>query len=130
MEHPGARSRRSRGAGSADGPTACGERRQAGRRVWRRSLDELRRSRPRLTVKLRTDPGSARTLATWQETSIAGHDDPTDPESRVTLWTDFEDEEHARFVLLGLGARAEVLEPASLRKRVREEMQAALELWK
>jgi predicted DNA-binding transcriptional regulator YafY len=97
---------------------------------WRTSLEELRRSRPRLSVKLRTTPESARTLAAWQEVEVVGPEDPDDAESRVVLWTDFEDAEHARFVLLGLGPRAEVLEPDELRRGLRDEMRAALELWR
>ena len=38
----------------------------------------------------------------------------------------FENDQEARFVVLGLGARVQVLEPASLREQVREEMRAAM----
>jgi predicted DNA-binding transcriptional regulator YafY len=40
------------------------------------------------------------------------------PDGWVTLRVQFEDEEQARFVSLGFGPRAEVIEPESLRARV------------
>ncbi len=44
--------------------------------------------------------------------------DVADPEGWVTLRAEFDDEEHACFVVQGLGGRVEVLEPAALRERV------------
>lgn len=44
----------------------------------------------------------------------------------ITLRIQFDDEDHACFVVLGHGPRAEVIEPASLRDRVTADMAAAL----
>jgi len=47
--------------------------------------------------------------------------------TRVTLRVQFDDEEHARFMALGLGPRVDVLGPASLRERVAADLAAAME---
>jgi predicted DNA-binding transcriptional regulator YafY len=49
---------------------------------------------------------------------------------RVTLRVHFEDEEQARFVILGFGARAEVVVPESLRERVTSELSAAIKRYR
>lgn len=84
---------------------------------WKASTEKFRESRPRYSVTLRLEPQAAEELKKWQMTTVVQRD-VADPEGWVTLRLDFDDEEHARFVAQGLGGRAEVIEPASLRERV------------
>jgi predicted DNA-binding transcriptional regulator YafY len=84
--------------------------------AWRRSLDQLKGDQPRVDVTLRLEPGVVPWFTQWQ-TTVAGSAS-TGPDGWVTLRVRFEREEEAVFVVLGLGARAEVLEPARLRERV------------
>lgn len=49
-----------------------------------------------------------------------------DPEGWVTLQVQFDSKEEACFVVMGLGARADVLEPATLRAKVAKDLPAAL----
>jgi len=90
---------------------------------WKSSTEELRKSRPRYEATLRLEEEAARKLKVWRTTSGVG----IEPEAGwVTLRIQFDDEEQARFVALGFGPRAEVIEPESLRDRVLSELAAAL----
>lgn len=93
---------------------------------WRSSTEELRRKRTRYEAVLRLEPEAAERLQQWETaTRIAGA--AADPEGWVTLRFCFSDEEHARFIVLGLGARVEVVEPAGLRASVLAELEEARE---
>jgi predicted DNA-binding transcriptional regulator YafY len=94
---------------------------------WKSSTEELRKARTRYEATLRLEPRAAQSLAEWRTTSPVPAEGGSDPEGWVTLRVQFDDEEHARFMALGLGPRVEVLEPASLRERVAADLAAAME---
>jgi predicted DNA-binding transcriptional regulator YafY len=84
---------------------------------WKSSTEAFREKRGRYAVTLRAEPELAGKLMQWHAAKVlpAGK---TDPDGWTKVRAEFEDEEHACFVALGMGARAEVLEPATLRARV------------
>jgi predicted DNA-binding transcriptional regulator YafY len=84
--------------------------------AWRQSVEQLKGNRPAVEVRLRLEPGVVAWFTQWQ-TTVAGSAS-TAADGWVTLLVRFEREEEALFVVLGLGARAEVLEPERLRERV------------
>jgi len=92
---------------------------------WKRSTAELARSRPRFRVTLRLHPEAAVLFRRWQRRPSRAS--PGRKGGWVALDAPFDDEQQATFVILGLGAKAEVIRPASLRSRVLEEHAAALE---
>ncbi len=85
---------------------------------WKGSVNQFR-GMARYEVTLRLDARVAKWLSARRITSLVD-----EAEGRVTLRILFDDEEEASFVALGLGPRAEVLEPARLRRRVREDAAA------
>ncbi len=87
--------------------------------VWKESTDEYRKAR-RYATTLRADPAAAGTLRTWCRvvSESSGHDES------VTLCVDFEDADEACFMVLGLGASVEVIEPADLCDRVAANVEA------
>ncbi len=91
---------------------------------WASSTEELARTRGRFAVTLRVEPRTAAAFQWW-------HRRPLPPPGRrrgfVTIDAHFDDEEEAAFVVLGLGAKVDVVRPASLRERVAREHAAALE---
>jgi len=94
---------------------------------WQASTEELRKKRGQYEATLRLEPRTAESLARWESTSPAAvrPDPPGGDDGWVTLRVHFYDEEHARFVAMGLGSRVNVLEPPSLRERVSAERAAA-----
>ena len=93
---------------------------------WKASTDELRESRKRYKVTLRVEPRYAERLSMWRCTSpksLVGN--PPRADAFVVRDVEFEDEEQACFVVLGLGPRAEVVSPPALRDRVRKDVEAA-----
>ena len=93
---------------------------------WRASTEELK-ERPVYEATLRLEPRMAESIRTWQRTTpVEPPDGAPDPDGWLTLRVAFHDEEQARFVVLGLGPRAEALAPASLRERVAADLAAAL----
>lgn len=94
---------------------------------WREATERLQRERRRYEAILRLEPRAAASLSGWEQTSpLEERPDGADPEGWVTRRVHFHDDEHARFIALGLGSRAEVLAPEELRARVAQEMTAAL----
>ena len=98
---------------------------------WRSSVEDLRSRWSRHEAILRVEPRAARSLQAWDNALPVDDpgDRPPDPAraSWVILSVRFDHPDHALFVTVGLGPRVEVLAPASLRERVREEHAAALE---
>ncbi len=94
---------------------------------WRASTEELQRNRARYEVTLRLEPRAATSLATWRQTVPVEPAGAGAPAGWVTVRTWFEDEEQARFIVLGCGPRAEVLAPDELRAAVAADLTAALE---
>jgi predicted DNA-binding transcriptional regulator YafY len=91
---------------------------------WRSSTDRLQRQRPRYDAILRLEARAAEKLRMWRSASPASLPAP-DAAGWVTLRVAFDDEDQACFVALGLGADAEVVEPAGLRRRVGAAVAAA-----
>lgn len=90
---------------------------------WHASTEELRRSWTRYGTTLRLSPSAARSVGRWRP-AVAAAEDTLD--GWRTLRVPFDDEAQACFVVLGLGAGVEVVEPAGLRARTIAEMRAAL----
>jgi len=91
---------------------------------WKTSTDQLRESRKRYAATLRVESGYADRLAMWRCTKPRVGS-AASPDGWVVREVEFDDEEQACFVALGLGPRAEVLAPAALRDRVRKDIEAA-----
>jgi predicted DNA-binding transcriptional regulator YafY len=91
---------------------------------WQASTEELK-SRSRYQATLRLERGAAESLRRWRTVSPLG--DAPNEEGWATLRVEFDDEEQARFIVMGLSPHAEVLAPASLRQRVAADLRAALQ---
>ena len=92
---------------------------------WTASQLRYAEERRRIKVLLRVEPGTARTMRYHQQVTDAPPD-AGDPDGWVRVVVYFEAEEEAVFVLNGLGPRAEVLEPQSLRDRILADARAVL----
>ncbi len=84
---------------------------------WKSSTAQFR-ARPRYNALLRLEPRIAETMKTWGCFSNVETGQDSDPEGWITVRAQFDDEDHACFIVLGLGPRADVLEPVKLRERV------------
>ena len=84
---------------------------------WKSSTAQFR-ARPRYNALLRLEPRIAETMKTWGCFSNVATGQDSDPEGWITVRAQFDDEDHACFIVLGLGPRADVLEPEALRERV------------
>ncbi|HSP14767.1 MAG TPA: YafY family protein [Thermoanaerobaculia bacterium] len=84
---------------------------------WKTSTEKFRESRRRYSITVRVDPRAAEQFMSWRMAKRVAGDQP-DPDGWFTLSVEFDDEEHACFVVQGMGGRAEVLEPVDLRERV------------
>ena len=91
---------------------------------WKTSTTVFMESRRKLMVTLRMSPAAAERLKTWFHVTSLGPSSPVD--AWITLQARFDDEEQASFIVLGFGARAEVLAPSSLRERIDRELGEAL----
>jgi predicted DNA-binding transcriptional regulator YafY len=94
---------------------------------WKSSTAQFR-ERPRYNAILRLEPRTAETVKTWGCFSNVADRQDAGPEGWITMHAQFEDEEHACFIVLGLGPRADVLEPAKLRERVAADIARIIEL--
>jgi predicted DNA-binding transcriptional regulator YafY len=95
---------------------------------WKRATAQLQEKREQFRVTLAVAPDAAVELRRWCRVSPAPEVEcaPALPDQWSILHVSFENSGEARFVVLGFGARAQVLAPATLCDRVREEMQAAV----
>jgi len=84
---------------------------------WKSSTAQFR-ARPRYNALLRLEPRIAETMKTWGCFSNVETGQHSDAEGWITVRAQFDDEDHACFIVLGLGPRADVLEPVKLRERV------------
>jgi predicted DNA-binding transcriptional regulator YafY len=92
---------------------------------WQKSVSELEALRRRYEATLLLSPQAAESLIRWCVASPAASSLPKDaPMGWTAMRVDFESEEQALFLVLGLGARARVMEPPPLRERVAAEVQA------
>jgi predicted DNA-binding transcriptional regulator YafY len=93
---------------------------------WSRTIADMAERQVSLQVVLALAPTVVQTLVGRCPTSPvtlksrASHV----PEGWVTLKVEFGDEDQARFVILGMGARAQVLEPRAFRQKILTEVQA------
>lgn len=88
---------------------------------WKSSTAQFR-DRPRYDAVLRMEPYTADSVKTWGCFSIAEPTADGNPDGWVTMRAHFEDEDQAYFIVMGLGSRADVLEPEKLRERVAAEI--------
>jgi predicted DNA-binding transcriptional regulator YafY len=95
---------------------------------WKTATAQLQQKREQFRTTLAVAADTAAKLTGWCRVTPA-------PEARsaaalpagwTTLHVSFENNEEARFIVLGLAARVHVLAPVSLREQVMEEMRAAI----
>lgn len=92
---------------------------------WKASSQRLAEQRRRYLATLRVEPRAAGGLRAFHRTEVV--DDPRgDPPGWVTLRVHFDAEDEAAFVACGLGPRAAVVDPPSLRARVIADAEAVL----
>ena len=92
---------------------------------WKQSTAELDRQRARYTTVLLLTPAVAQRLKGWCATTpLPGGRHTKDTDDLLLLEVVFDSEEHARFTVLGLGSRAKVIRPESLRQWIRAEAEA------
>ncbi len=78
---------------------------------WTAMTREFSETWARFPATLRLDPRAARWMLTWHHAKPFG---TPDDKGWITARFEFETEEEARFVALGLGTRVEIVEPRSL----------------
>jgi predicted DNA-binding transcriptional regulator YafY len=97
---------------------------------WKKSTTQLQQQRKPYDAIVELDPQAAQSLRSWCTTSPA-EDREKCPGRRgwLALHVRFENEEQARFVILGFGPKAQVLEPAALCQRILADAREMLENW-
>jgi predicted DNA-binding transcriptional regulator YafY len=93
---------------------------------WKSSTEQFWEGRPRYEAVLRVEPPDADRLKMWRMAAPVP-DEKADAGGRITLRVQFDTEDHARFIVLGLGPRVDVVEPEVLRARVLAEAAAVLD---
>jgi predicted DNA-binding transcriptional regulator YafY len=78
---------------------------------WTSMTKELSETWKRFPATLRLEPRAAKWMLTWHHAKAVA---AADLRGWITVDLDFESEEEARFVVLGLGTRVEIVEPKSL----------------
>src|ERR1700735_3047824 len=91
---------------------------------WKTATAQLQQKREQFRVTVALAPDAAVSLRRWCRVSPAPEVQcmPAIPDEWTVVHVSFENTEEARFVILGFGARAQVLAPAALRDQVMEEM--------
>src|SRR6185295_14564602 len=84
---------------------------------WKASTAQFHLRR-QYVATLRLEPHAADDIRMWCRVQPGPVGGRRDPDGFVTLCVQFDDEESAFFVVLGLGPRVDVIEPASLKSRV------------
>jgi predicted DNA-binding transcriptional regulator YafY len=101
---------------------------------WKNSTEEFRKILQRFEAILRLHPRAARTMKMWHPTAVVADElrqaIPAGSENWTTLRVQFDDEEQALFIVLGMGSRVEVVAPESLKKRIQAELTAMVSLAK
>jgi predicted DNA-binding transcriptional regulator YafY len=95
-------------------------------RYWRSSTKEFQDGWPRYEATLRLEPRAAKWVTMWRVAHPVEPVAEADSAGWVTLRVRFDHEDEACFVVLGLGPRVDVIEPARLRERVTAEAQAVV----
>lgn len=93
---------------------------------WARTTAELEGKRKRFTVVLALTPAAAQMLAPRCPTSPVhvSKNAGRIPDGWLTLRAEFDDEQFARFVVMGLGTRVRAIEPEEFRRSIEEEARA------
>src|SRR5207344_483557 len=94
---------------------------------WTSSTERFRESWPRYFATLRLEPRAAGWMKMWRMTSPVPDSPGPDAQGWVALRVEFDHEEEAGSVVLGLGTRVDVLDPPALRDRVAAEAAAVVE---
>jgi predicted DNA-binding transcriptional regulator YafY len=92
---------------------------------WKTSTEQFRQAWTRYETTLRLEPRAANWVSACRIVSPAAKH--ADADGWVRLKIQFESEEEACFVVMGLGACVEVIEPAELREKQIAELGAALQ---
>jgi predicted DNA-binding transcriptional regulator YafY len=92
--------------------------------AWKTSTDRYQAERPLYYATFSIEPRTAEWMVIWRTTTAIDHEHH--PNWR-TLRIEFEHESEAAFVALGLGINAHVIEPVSLRNRVKADLEALIE---
>jgi predicted DNA-binding transcriptional regulator YafY len=79
---------------------------------------ELSETRESFPATLRLEPQAAKWILTWHSAKQVGS---ADSNGWLTINLEFENEDDARFVVLGLGTRVEVVQPKSLISYLRKQ---------
>ena len=92
---------------------------------WNQSTAEFKRQRRSYATVLSLTREAARRLQGWCALSPRDSRAPTEEaEERVVMRAEFESEEQARFIVLGLGTQACVVEPEGLRAWAQDEIKS------
>jgi predicted DNA-binding transcriptional regulator YafY len=93
---------------------------------WARATAELEDRRKRFSVVLAVAPQASQMLVARMHTSpVPNAKTLIDlPDGWITVRAEFDDEEYARFVVLGFGARARVIEPVAFLRSIQAEAKA------
>jgi predicted DNA-binding transcriptional regulator YafY len=86
---------------------------------WTSVTKELSESRKRFPATLEVEPNAARSILTWHS---ARQLDSPGAEGWIPINLEFENEEEARFVVLGLGTSVRVVQPKSLVRYLRKQV--------
>jgi predicted DNA-binding transcriptional regulator YafY len=96
---------------------------------WQRSVSELQEKRGRYKTTLVVSPDAAVSLKRWCVAEPSAIElPPNTPKTWVAMEVEFESEEQALFVVLGMGARARVHAPRRLLDRVAGEAMVMVEV--
>jgi predicted DNA-binding transcriptional regulator YafY len=92
---------------------------------WQKSVSELEAQRRRYEATMLLSPQTAESLIRWCVAKPAATAIPQNaPPDWTAMQVDFESEEQALFLTLGLGARVRAIGPPALRERVAAELRA------
>lgn len=94
---------------------------------WEKATAEFQEGRPRYAATLRLAPRAAEDVKMWRMVSTVSGGDHPDADGWTTMRVHFENEYQARFVVLGFGPNAEVIDPASLRESVAADVAVVFE---
>jgi len=94
---------------------------------WKSSTEQLLDAWPRYEATLRLDPEAVKWVRMWRIMWPIEAPDAPDADGWLKVRALFDHEDEACFVVLGLGPRAEVIAPQSLRDRVAEYALAVVE---
>jgi len=94
---------------------------------WKASTEQLLDAWPRYEATLRLDPDAVKWVRMWRILWPIDASDTPDADGWLTMRVQFDHEDEACFVVLGLGPRADVVAPDNLRDRVADQARALLE---